>query len=242
MKRLFFLFLCLSVLGSCKKETKKNIDDSGTVLTKTFDTICPLSYFPVYPGSYWKYIYSYSVTIPYSNPLAYNTGTNIITCTTSANYQKDAYFIPNYPSNLDFHSDTCLVPFYNNIPVWANKMNLSSINHYTKTGESPLKLVVTDSLQVGDSWFEYNEFYGYTKLSIRTKDTSIVLNGTNYSPVIIVRSKKDEKVGGNGPYWGITDLYYAKNIGLIRTKTVYTSNEQLYPLKEGYLLDYHINK
>ncbi len=237
MKKLICLLSILFILFSCKKETKADFNKEYP--PRIYDTIKPLPYFPVYPGSYWKYAVTVSVTIPYSNPLTYNIYSTNETYSTSSTYRKDSYIIHNTPPVNDIYSDTVLVPFYNEIPIWGY---LNHFYRYQNSLQNRFVRIVSDSLAVGASWFEYNEFSGYTNLSIRTKDTNLVLNGQVYSPVIIVRSKKEEYGGGDGPYSGISDLYYAKNIGLIKTITVYTSNEQRYQLKESHLIEYHINK
>lgn len=235
------VFCIFSLLISCKKENDP-INNTPPVIAppvqaKVFDTIKPLPYFPAYPGSYWKYSVTYSIEIKYAVPAAWNTQTTIVTDTTSAKYQKDSYTIISSPPAADFHSDTFLVPFYNNVPIWGSKKHI-----FNNPRKPPLVYVVNDSLEVGTSWFEFNEFYGYKRLSILTKDTSITLNGQIYSPVIIVRNETSYIGGADGPYSFIDDFYYAKNIGLIKSKTVYTSNADLYRLNEKLLIEYYINK
>lgn len=102
LKNFTFLFFCLILFFSCKKE--QNI----TPPISTYDTISPKSYFPAYPGSWWKYIVN---------------GTDVVFDTTSSSYLMNYYVKNRYWDStahlIPVYSDTCYVPYFNSIPVYG---------------------------------------------------------------------------------------------------------------------------
>ena len=70
----------------------------------------PRSYFPAYPGSYWKYL---------------DDNNDTITSSTLSNYCKDYY-----TSGLDT-SETYLVPFYDGTPIWGYEAHTGSVSYAT---------------------------------------------------------------------------------------------------------------
>lgn len=99
-----FLFItlgCILVLA-CKKE------ENNFPHKRTYDTILPKSYFPAYPGSWWKYKLN---------------DTAIVYDTTSSNYLMNFYVKYRYYDStahlVAVYSDTCYVPYFNSVPVYA---------------------------------------------------------------------------------------------------------------------------
>ena len=205
----FLLILALTFMFACKKDLI-----SPYTTKNAHDTIFPLSYFPVYPASYWKYVDS-------------NNDTSIINV--DPFYKKDCY---TYGS-IAFMSDTFFVPVYNNIPIWGYEAHTGPISH---SGSYPLTRIVSDSLSVGSYWDIY--LWGGTGISrkIIAKDTTISISGISYYPTIVV-----EEYYSDGPpyYVWIAKRYYTKNIGLIREDNYNASDSTV---NTKVLIDYFINK
>lgn len=98
-KILIFLFASL-ILFQCKKDSEESPPPSNSTPTTTqYDTIKPMSYYPVYPGSYWKYIENDTDTIV-SNATAYAPHS----------------YLKNINSE---YSDTVYVPFLDGNPIYG---------------------------------------------------------------------------------------------------------------------------
>lgn len=197
--------LTLAVLAACQKKSSVN----NQILTPApppppYDTVYPLSYFPVYPGSYWEY------TI--------DTG-GIITIKTDSTYKKDAYTV----GVAAYQSDTAFVPFYDGVPIWGYEAHTGPISH---AGSYPLTQILSDTLTVGDHWIIASWQGNQISRKITAMNSSVTVSGNTYSPTIVV-----EEYYSQGPptYIWKAKRYYALNIGLVKeeinepnTSTVYT--------------------
>ena len=94
---LIVVFICF-VLSFCKKESEKDINQ------QEYDTIKPLSYFPVYPGSYWIYKEWHKGNVDTLN----------IKDTTLS-----TYILHQYQLMPDSLSNPVYVPFLNGIPIYG---------------------------------------------------------------------------------------------------------------------------
>jgi hypothetical protein len=92
MEKLLLIFLGAVLVSCVKKEIPENAPPKEEL---HFDTVKPLSYFPVFPGSFWKYLKK-----------AGQGSEVIITSTVSNEYQL-----------YQFPTVKAYVPFYDNIPV-----------------------------------------------------------------------------------------------------------------------------
>ncbi len=195
-----------SIVFSCKK-------DKVSPTNKPYATIEPLSYFPVYPGSYWKYVNA-------------NNDTTIIE--TAPEYQLDFYTEAGQHT-----SDTFYVPIYNGVPIWGYEEHTGSISY---GGSYPLATILSETLPVWQSWIIKN--WGAIKHSRRVsaKDTTITINGTDYYPTIVIDQFWYSGGPPNMPM--INKRYYTKNIGLIKEDT-YNFIDSSVVTKE--IIDYHIN-
>ncbi len=204
--QLFFIVLSLLVFAACKKQ--KTTPNPGAE-----QTITPLSYFPAYPGSYWKYV---------------DLNGDSTMSSTSAEYEKDSY---NFPM-ATYVSDTFLVPFYDGIPIWRYEAHTGPISH---SGSYPFTRLVSDSLPVGSNWM--TSFWMGIELRRRiiAKDTVITIFGQDYSPTIVV-----EEYMAQGPYPNlrINRRFFTKDIGLVREDLFNTSDSLV---NTRYITDYFIH-
>lgn len=96
MRFSFFIFAFIIFISlGCKKK-----DDAPVpALAPEFETIEPRSYYPIYPGSFWKYKVN-------------DTSEEIIS--SDPEYKKHCYEIDYY-----IYSDTVYVPFLNGVPIYG---------------------------------------------------------------------------------------------------------------------------
>lgn len=196
---------------SCTK--KKGIVAQPQV-SKAYDTIYPQSYFPVYPGSTWKYL---------------DQNNNIALCKTDSVYKLDHY------TNLKFISDTFYVPFYQNTGVWGYEMHSGP---YYNNSHYPFISILSETTNIGIYWHVSYVSIGNGYLLSRkviARDTAIIVSGTTYSPTIVT---EDFFTMGPPYYTWIYRRYYTKNIGLVKEIQSSSTNT---PITTLALLSYTIN-
>lgn len=178
-----------------------------------YDTVYPLSYFPAYPGSWWKYVDSNG-----------DTTEN----TTSSDYLPDSYVI----SGQAYESGVHMVPYYNGIPIWGYDAHEGYVSNAAST---PLRKILSDTLPVGSSWAIYYWSGTGVDRKIIAKDTTITIGSNSYFPTIVV-----EEYYSYGPpfYLWIAKRYYTKDIGLIR-EDLYSYTDSTVNTRE--MIDYFIN-
>lgn len=203
------LFSMLIVIAACTKD----VVPDPVPNPPSYNTLEPFSYFPAYPGSFWKYVDS-------------NGDTTLKE--TAPSYQADHYTF----GSAAYVSDTFLVPFYDGIPIWGYEAHTGPISN---SGSYPFTRIVSDSLPVGSSWFI--SYWSGTAISrkIIAKDTSLVINGNTYAPTIAV-----EEYFSQGPssYIWLARRFYTKNIGLVR-EDIFNTSDSTVNTKE--LIDFFVN-
>lgn len=209
-------YLTVLVLFSCICACTKEKSQNNTQINPThssYDTLFPLDYFPVFPGSYWKYV---------------DTQNNITVIQTDTTYQKDYYTV----GAAAFVSDTFYVPIYNGTPIWRYKAHTGSISH---SGSTPLPRILSDSLPIGSQWVIYSWTGTQVSRRLLAKDTSIEISNHIFYPTIVV-----EEFYSQGPTYNlwIVRRYYTQNIGLIKEER-YNVLDSTISSKE--LVDYFIN-
>ena len=211
------IFALILIVLSCKKEKSipmpSGIYNSDTTTAYIYDTIFPLSYFPVYPASWWKYVDS-------------NNDTIIIR--TDSFYQKDYY----YYGSAAYTSDTFFVPIYNNVPIWGYEAHTGPISN---AGSYPLTQILSESLPIGTNWFILIWSGGSKSIKIIDKDATITISSNSYYPTIVV-----EEYYSNGPpyYIWTNRRYYTKNIGQFKEEI---NNDLDTTINTRDLVDYYIN-
>lgn len=201
------LGLCLLLLACDKDQEGSSNPPDG------HDTIFPLPYFPAYPGSWWKYVDNHFDTT---------------TRSTAPEYKPDSYEVPISA----FQSDTFLVPFYENIPIWGYEAHTGPISH---AGSYPLTTILSDSLLVGSSWTVMYWSGTQIRRQILATDTSLLVNGQTFFPCIVV-----QEYYSSGPPLPlrISNRYYAFNVGLVREE-IFNLYDSLELTRN--LIQYHIN-
>lgn len=216
-KYLSFFTILIILVGACSKDAN-NIYDP--VNTEGYDTIFPLSYFPVYPGSFWKYI---------------DSNNDTILITTDSTYSKDAFAA----GGASYFSDTFYVPRYNypgqynHTAIWRHEAHTGPISN---AGSYPLTRILSDSLPVGNSWTIFNWAGTSVSRKIITRDTTIDILGTKYHPTIAI-----EEYYSHGPptYIWINRRYFTKNIGMVKEES-YNYSDSTH--NEKLLIEYHIQQ
>ncbi len=208
-KSAYIILLTLSCilftnLFSCKKDDPNNL----------YDTIFPLSYFPVYPGSFWEYV-------------NYLNDTNRLV--TDPAYVLDFYI----EGSAAYVSDTFYVPVYDGVPIWGYEAHTGPISH---AGSYPLTRILSDSLPVGSSWVIHSWSGTAISRKIIAKDTSIMIHNQEYSPTIVVEEYYSE---GPPSYTWIARRYFTENIGMIKEELFNMPDSTI---STSYIIDYHLNK
>jgi hypothetical protein len=193
MKYLLFIAFVIgssALFVSCKKDKAPPV-----IIPKTIDTLYPLSYLPVYPGSYWKYVDSNGdSTIDITNPT----------------YELD------YWSNTADHSDTYYAPMYNGIYIWGYQAHKSTGHPLSP----PMQTILSENLAVGSQWEIFNDQGNTIMRKIIVKDTTITISGIDYYPTIGVEEYQQI---GPATYLWYARRYYTKDIGLIKEELHFPS-------------------
>lgn len=178
-----YLFFILVFFLSCKKEKQEAIQ-----------TIYPLPYLPVYPGSKWTYLNEVGDTIIQS---------------TAPEYQLHQYISESIG---DYMTDYVYVPFWNGKPVYGYSTPIDNMT--TTFGDNGLTQIGYLSEKKGEQWTTYLSKITTSFRVVENIDTSITVNSINYNNVIKVCDYGH--YAPNGPQYLAYVSYYAKNIGLIK--------------------------
>lgn len=215
------LVLITQLVISCNKNkcsgSSKKSSHCVDLKAVSHPTVFPLSYFPAYPGSYWKY----------ENIL----NGEITTKKTEPTYLKDL----NRTSHAS-KADTFYVPYYQKEPTWGYSLHSTVINTY---GDYPYFRILSDTLSVGAQWTVYHWGGVHIMRKIKAKDATIVIKGKSYYPTIVMQDYNYE-----GPPKGLrqSESYYTKDIGLIMYKTFGGYPSDTMYTTTIVLVDYFINR
>jgi hypothetical protein len=170
------------------------LDQSGAYYL--FDTIMPNNYYPVFPGSWWRYL---------------DQDGDTIVINVSDTYLKDSV------SGTTFKY-VSWVPFVGDYGIWGNLKNCCI---YTN-GQAYLSRMFFDTDTVNVTWVS-GSFSPGPNYPIYSKqleyNTSITIEAAVYDSVIIVRSYT-EYISDN---WH--KYYYCKNIGIIKEEDLYPDGQ-----------------
>ncbi len=219
MKNSAFIILIFVFLFACKKDIPVTEPDPVNNVNG-YDTLKPLNYYPVYPGSYWKYLENDTDTVIHS---------------TSSSYLPHSYLsykgLDGYGNYVEQYSDTVYVPFLNNNPIYQyHKIQYVAPPFGGNYTQWPI-LSETVGFQFERNWEEtqYGDFREHVKVVQKT------VNNDQDSVIIL---KGHWVLGPN--INKITTEVYIKDIGLsshflIDTVAMDTINKLQ-------LINYHINK
>ncbi len=199
---------------SCEEEIIP--DDPDIVNTNTIDTIKPLPYYPVYPGSWWKYIVN---------------NNEEITKYVQNEYQLHFFKLNSIdPWGPIQYSDTVYVPFFDSKPIYGyDKIEY----RFPPFGDYYMTWPILSEV-IG---FEFERSFvdpRYGDFSEKVKVTNKIFNGSDsilileghwvYGPNVNIRSYQE----------------YTKNIGL--TKEILIDTLSLDTVYKKVLVDYLINR
>lgn len=179
--------LFLIFLFSCKKESP---------IEPTILTIEPGAYYPVYPGSYWKYVN------------LYNNDT----------FQIDVY--PEYKKHhykSDFNcfmTEYVLVPFIGSTPYYG--YSIPKITYWDAGDSTDCRTLIPFlKEEVGGLYSEYHAYSNHDSKSIFVsgfKDTMTVQGILYYDIIVVIFQDKY-----NQTIMQQTNSYYARDVGKIRS-------------------------
>jgi hypothetical protein len=212
MRYLLKAFLILLII--CQLGCKKKADTvSPTSEQKTYETIKPQSYFPAYPGSYWKYRVNDSLEL---------------TDSISPHYVKYAYQTELYPAT---YTDSVYVPFCNNQPVFG-------YNHLVM---QPLvwcyKQIPFLSETVGDA---FQNAIPDPRQNHSWEDNIYVIDKTKKGNDSVITTKRELIFIMPIPIITLYYTEYTKDIGI--TKYCIINGTTLDTTYKKVLISYHINK
>ncbi len=190
-----FIFI-LILFFACKKN-----EDPGMPPSTPLDTIKPNPYFPVYPGSWWKY--------------SSNKG-DTSTTASGKEYVMDYYWYEDDTKRKRIYA--AMIAGYGGRKIWGRREKVT----WSTVSPKLFIPVVSDSLTVGAGWETgRSNSQNYTVAGIKTKDTAIIIAGKTYSPVIVV----DHSYAGLfNPVKRYAIEYYAKDIGLVKRENFHYTN------------------
>jgi hypothetical protein len=229
MKRLYKIIVLSIMLLSCKKDIIK--DDSNLI---PFDTIKPLSYYPVYPGSYWTYLttYRHYVFDDVNNVYVITSvDSAIVTDTSATRYMLNSYIMGWDNKNQQIRSDSVFVPFFNDEPIYQYSTLKEIMNGAVPPFYGKYKFF---SKSVGDTFpTSYNKSHmTYTGLCLKViskystngNDSIVYLRGSYY---------------GNSHNYETEKFLYKKDVGLIFHARYSPILQDTFYRKE--LLDFKVN-
>jgi hypothetical protein len=213
----FSVMIFLLVLTACTKDKDLSPAPVEQPAQPSYETIQPSSsYFPVFPGSWWKYINKDGDTVKYY---------------VESSYRQNTYSVYDYSNPQKAKAVTAYVPFYvedgnAGIAIWGNKQHIWNTNMYS----APLFTIIDEAAPVGGRWGTCPSRNHITYTSeVLAKDTILTVNGQTYEHVIRV-SYWSTWNGLNSTVGEVSD-YFAKDVGKIRIEAQGLS-----------LVDYFINK
>jgi hypothetical protein len=218
MKKILLLIVLLPVLSNCRKQT----DDPNS--EQKNDTIKPLNYYPIYPGSRWKYVVNDSDTVMSASSLTYLKNSFV---------ELKGFKSPSGEPILGA-SDMVYVPYLDNKPIFEYQRleHITMVNnlHTDYYSKWPiLSETVGFKFKRSDISTKFGDFNEHVLVERKT------INGNNDSIIVL----KGQWVYGPNENCKTTEIY-TKNIGLTYSLKIDTvKNDTLYEAK---LIDYYINK
>lgn len=217
MKKLYILLSLAIILFSnaCTKDVafpeqeEGQSNDPQTII----DTVFPLSYLPIYPGSWWQYVHTMGTDTLYGL-----TSSGYLLKSWQDGFGTNGYHKAYLPAHVAFDSNPNTV-----VDTFGCYVEYKKITWYGEIGYyngvyNPYYIAVNDTLPAG-SVIETNWGTGwYNMKTIFAKDTTVVVNSVSFYPVIVVRRESGISMGTPLDY---NYYYYAKDVGLI--KKIYVS-------------------
>jgi len=220
MKNLALIIIISVFLCECKKDNSSTNSNNNLNWAPSYDTLKPLNYYPIYPGSYWKYLENDSDTVIYNASSTYLLH----------NYLK--YKGNDINGNyVELYSDTVYVPFLNNNPIYQ----YNKIQHIDPPFGDHYTLWPILSENIG---FQFDRSWGDTRFGDFREKVKVIQKTVNNDQDSIIILRGHWVFGPN--IKNITIEVYNKDIGLSSHLTIDTvAMDTIYKLQ---LIDYYINK
>ena len=191
IKFIVIFTLIISFL-SCEKENE---------FVTVIKTVTPLNYFPAFPGSYWRYTNGAEMHVTTYKEFIYNSST----------YGEDDYDTLILPEivmhGFNWNADDTI----RYVNEYSISRSISNIKTKWSHGAFMKFLIEIEGSEFSRSeYFSGHQAMGYNLNS----DTTIVVNGVEYSQVIVIGLYELACPGGK-EWCSDVRYYYAKDIGLI---------------------------
>jgi hypothetical protein len=181
--RWIYALIILFVL-SCKNDKSESPEP-------VIETVYPLPYFPLYPGSWWTYV---------------NENGDSIETITISDYQQHSY--ADITQN-GAQTSVVKIPFWDQYPMYGY-----SYPKKVRPDDNGLTLVAFLTTQKGDQWIIIDNNGDVASRETITIDTSITVCGVQYDNVICVYDYW-ESISDSIPKMFLSSWFYAENVGLI---------------------------
>lgn len=223
LRLIIFFSIGLLILNSCRKENCQDLYKD----ISTHDTIFPHPYYPAYPGSWWEYNNSKTVTVePYWQQFVYLTHIENQGCTFTT---VDTIYLPligddylNYNKLTTSYQDHYMserIIFNDKESSWKSFQNPES--EFTElTGKS-----------LSSSGMAFDKYYR----TVTSQLDTMTLSGTPFHDIMVVEEEMHYDLNKIGY---IITYYYAKDVGIIKEVLETGIPEFDYDLE---LTDYFIN-
>lgn len=215
----FLLFFLLTGISCQKKDV---ISPATPATPPAYKTVYPGNYFPVYPGSSWKYVTN-------------KTDTSVIR--SSPDYVKHSYLVYNgvagtsYPS---VYSDTVYVPFWNGVPIYGyNKVVLM-----TPLSTYDLRPILSETVGF---YFEKDHidprhYYPRYSTMLEVTEKTVDVKGDS---ILVIRGIIPFYTGNANPPYFEQVYVYTKFVGLSGEYIINTDTHDT--IRRVELVDYSIN-
>jgi hypothetical protein len=195
----------------------------------SWDTIFPLSYLPVWPGSYWKYtdsllgnnsdtLHLYTLN-EYILDFFYPPGKNV----------PDSFYLPLYIGDPEL-GQSLVYPNYGGMPIWE---------YFAYKGPTGQWMPPFFRRVLKETWGEW-KVWGWAYEEIYRKviglDLAIEIDGHVYEPTIAIKKYYTDGPPGTPT---ISIKYYTRDIGMIKYEKYILFETE--PSEVWQIVDYHVN-
>lgn len=212
----YFLLFFLLTGVSCQKK-----DVISPAAPPAYRTIYPGNYFPVYPGSSWKYVTN-------------KTDTSVIF--SSPDYVKHSYLVSDRggPGGSDIYSDTVYVPFWKGMPIYG----YNKVQKMVPLSTYDLRPILSETVGFYFEKDHSDPRYSTSMYSLMLRVIEKTVNVKGDS-ILVIRGVIPAYTGNSNPPYFEQVYIYTKYVGLSGEYIINTDTHDTTRRVE--LVDYSIN-